>query len=59
MPVLTVGREVDGIARAFEGRTQLPPEIRFVFDDQVTHSRLPGAVLIRAVNPRCDEKLLW
>ena len=35
--VLAVGGEVDGIARAFERRAQLAPEIGFVFDDQNAH----------------------
>ena len=58
MAVLAVGGEVDGIARAFERRAQLPAEIGFVFDDQDAHSMLPGAVHVRAVNPRCGKRLL-
>src|SRR5438270_3415635 len=58
MAVLAIGGEVDGIARTFKGGAQLPPEIGFVFDDQDTHSRLPGAVHLRAVNPSCGERLL-
>ena len=52
MAVLAVGGEVDRIAGAFERRAQLAPEIGFVFDDQNAHCMLPGAVHLRAVNPR-------
>ena len=58
MAVLAVGREIDGIAGALERRAELAPEIGFVFDDQNAHSMLPGAVHLRAVNPRCGERLL-
>jgi hypothetical protein len=37
MAVLTIRGEIDGIAGAFKGGAQLPPEIGFVFDDQNTH----------------------
>ena len=58
MAILPIGGEVDRIARTFERRAQLAAEIGFVFDDQDTHSMLPGAVHLRAVNGCCDERLL-
>src|SRR6185437_1320160 len=41
MAVLPVGREIDRIARAFERRAQLAPEIGLVFDDQNAHRCSP------------------
>jgi hypothetical protein len=37
MPVLAVGCEIDGIARALQRRAELAPKIWFVFDDQNAH----------------------
>ena len=37
MTVLAIGGEIDRIARAFERRAELPPQIGFVFDDQDAH----------------------
>ena len=41
MAVLAVGGEVDRIARAFQRRAELAPEIGFVFDDQNAHRCSP------------------
>src|SRR3546814_19375646 len=38
MAVLAVGREIDGIAIAFERGLELGPQRRFVFDNQNPHS---------------------
>src|SRR3546814_3253922 len=38
MAVLAVGREIDGIAIAFERGLELGPKRRFVFDNQNPHS---------------------
>jgi hypothetical protein len=38
MPVLTIGRQVDGIALLFQRRLELRAEGRFIFDNQNAHN---------------------